>query len=108
MANYPEGSGFGDNVLRSDHMTSGTINMRPNVGALLKSQQEQLMKLRETVSQLSDRIDPVLSDPSDQKLPDESTYEAGGSAISRQIAENTSLIVALQRQVISLTTRVEL
>lgn len=116
MADYSmtrdhEGSGVQPMNLASANLVR---NLAPeadlmNIGGLLQSHNEELLKLRELVGMLDDRIAPILGPerPSDaMKIPDGGTPDR--SEVGRIVNDHTDLVRSIQRRVNMLLQRIEL
>lgn len=78
------------------------------IGAQLSQNREELLKLREMVGLLHDRIAPVLGPERAERSPGSSDDAPECSDIARELDDHRSLIRVVQMQVAGLLDRVEI
>lgn len=115
MARYNDDNDYGsdDEAMARGHynenrpMTGQSRDTR-QIGAQLTQNREELLKLRELIGMLSDRIMPVLGPERSEKSLTPSDDSPECSDIARELDDHRALIRSAQRHVSGLLDRIEL
>lgn len=106
MANYSEAQ---ESYPSAGVARAGLTSDRMDIRGRLNVHREELLKLREMVGILGDRLTPVLGPEVMDKFPGESLQDSPElSEMARDIDDQTQIIYQTQRMLSNITGRVEL
>lgn len=113
MANYDTQAESGSQENRAWMVAPGSLSITEpdvmNIGGLLQAHNEELLKLRELIGMLDDRIAPVLGPERSEGPSSTAKSDAPDrSEVGRIITDHTDFVHSLQQRVHRMLQRIEL